>query len=57
MTPCYKCEDRHQHCHSYCGKYAKWDAERSKEKAKQNKYNEATDFLIRSITKTKGRKT
>lgn len=57
MTPCYKCEDRHQHCHAKCERYAKWDAERAKEKAKRNKFNEANGFLITSILKTKGRKT
>lgn len=57
MTPCYKCEDRHQHCHAKCERYAKWDAERAELKAQKNKFNEANDFLITSILKTKGRKT
>lgn len=57
MTPCYKCEDRHQHCHADCERYAEWRAEMDKAKAKQTKFNDANDFLITSIIKTKGRKT
>lgn len=52
-NPCYKCEDRHQGCHAKCGKYAEWDAARSKARKAQTKYNEANDFLIRSIFKTR----
>lgn len=26
-TPCYKCEERHEGCHSDCERYADWDRE------------------------------
>ena len=52
-NPCYKCEDRHQGCHAKCERYAEWNAGRSKARKAQIKYNEANDFLIRSIFKTR----
>ena len=56
-SPCYKCENRHEHWHAGCEQYAEWDARQKKARAQKNKYNDSKDFLIESIIKTKRRKT
>lgn len=30
--PCYKCEERHELCHSHCEKYLKWKKEHDAER-------------------------
>ena len=36
-TPCYKCEERHEACHSACEKYIEWRKDHDRRKAEERK--------------------
>lgn len=47
MNPCYKCEERHMHCHAECEKYQQFAEENEKLREtlfKERMQNEALRF-------------
>lgn len=54
-SPCYKCEKRHDLCHSTCEKYAKYQKALEAEN-EARKEHETTDFIVSNIIKRKKNK-
>ena len=48
--PCYGCETRYDLCHSSCGEYKEWCAEREKEKTYQRAAMEENGLRTLSYT-------
>lgn len=50
-TPCFKCECRHQGCHSECEQYKKYRAVYDRAKVERMKKSDVTDFTIKNTVK------
>lgn len=54
-SPCYKCEERHESCHSHCEKYlefARQTKELHKQHAKAKRYED--DYLALATRRRRG---